>query len=296
MRKKYIIKFRQTGGVEMEIYVDTLVLENCIVNFFLLTVTMKCIKHKCKVIALLSSSLLGGIYTLVLVIPQLNILSCLPIELIVAFIMLRIVYGKTNILNMIKILIIFLMMTFTLSGVCFLFSLKQNLYLLGTTFKIEKYSIKYIMLGVMIMYIIFSRLVEYIRDKLFVRNFVFEIEFNIEGKQYSIKSFLDTGNELREPITNLPCILIEENLISDVDFNSINTYHVLYSSIGYGGSLKGIKVNNIKISNNYHLYEEVDAIICPCKEKLSKECEFNALLSRGIVYKGDIYGKVSSVF
>ena len=32
----------------MKIYADILILENCIVNFFLLTLTMKCIKHKCK--------------------------------------------------------------------------------------------------------------------------------------------------------------------------------------------------------------------------------------------------------
>jgi stage II sporulation protein GA (sporulation sigma-E factor processing peptidase) len=280
----------------MEIYVDTLILENCIVNFFLLTVTMKFIKHKCKMIALISSSMIGGIYTLVLLIPQLNILTYLPFELIVACMMLRLAYGKTNVFNIIKLLFIFLMMTFTLSGVCFLFSLKQNIYLLGSTFKIERYSVKYIVLGIIIIYIIYSRLSEHIKDKLFIKNFIFEIEFKIAEKQYCFKSFLDTGNELREPITNLPCILIEENLINDINFDNMNTYHILYSSIGYGGCLKGVKVNNIRIKNNNSLYEEIDAIICPCKEKLSKEYEFNALLSRGIVYKGDLYGKVSSVF
>jgi stage II sporulation protein GA (sporulation sigma-E factor processing peptidase) len=244
---------------------------------------------------LMCSSLIGGIYTLVLIIPQLNMLSSLPCELIVACIMLRLVYGKTSVFNMMKLLVIFLMMTFTLSGVCFLFSLKQNLYFLGETFKIEKYSIKYVMLGIMIIYIVSSRLVEYIKDKLFINNFIFMIEFNIEDKLYSFKSFLDTGNELREPITNLPCILIEENLINDINFDSSNTYNILYSSIGYGGNLKGIRVDNIKLKNNNCLYEEFDAIVCPCKEKLSKEYEFNALLSRGIVYKGDINGKVNSV-
>ena len=280
----------------MEIYADILILENCIVNFFLLTLTMKCIKHKCKMIALIISSFIGGIYTIVLLIPKLNILACLPCELAVACIMIRLVYGKTSIFNMIKLLVIFLMMTFTLSGICFLFSLKQNLYLLGSTFKIEKYSIKYIMLGIMIIYIIYSRFIDYIKDKLFTNNFSFNIEFEIENRKYSFKSFLDTGNELREPITNLPCILIEENLINDINFDGKNIYYILYSSIGYGGKLKGIRVNNIKIKNKDCLYEEIDAIICPCKEKLSKENEFNALLSRGVVYKGDIYGKTNSVF
>jgi stage II sporulation protein GA (sporulation sigma-E factor processing peptidase) len=270
----------------MKIYADVLILENSIVNFFLLTLTLKATKHKCKITALISSSLLGGIYTLVLLIPQLNTLSYLPFELVVAYIMVRIVYGKTSVINNIKVLFVFLMVTFTLSGVCFLLSLQQNTYLIGNTFKIEKYSIKYIMLGAMIIYIVYSRLVEYIRDKLFINNYIFDLEFKIEDKEYSFKSFLDTGNELREPITNLPCILIENNLINDIDFNSTNTYHILYSSIGYGGELKGIKVNNIILKNKKCLYDKIDAIICPCKEKLSKEREFNALLSRGIVLRG----------
>ncbi len=280
----------------MKIYADVLILENSIVNFFLLTLTMKAIKHKCKIKTLICSSIIGGIYTLVLIIPQLNILSYLPCELIVAYIMIRMVYGKTSILNNMKVLFIFLMITFTLSGLCFLLSIKQNIYLLGNTFKLEKYSIKYIMLGIMIIYITYSRVIEYMRDKLFVNNYIFDIEFEIENKQYSFKSFLDTGNELREPITNLPCILIEKKLISDINFNSRNTYHILYSSIGYGGELKGIKVDNIIIKNKKGLYEKIDAIICPCKERLSKEREFNALLSRGIVFKGDINGKTNCVF
>jgi len=148
----------------------------------------------------------------------------------------------------------------------------------------------------MIVYIIYSRFIEYIKDKLFTNNFTFNIEFEVDDIQYNLKSFLDTGNELREPITNLPCILIEENLISHINFEGKNIYYILYSSIGYGGKLKGIRVNNIKIKKKDCLYENVDAIICPCKEKLSSEHEFNALLSRGVAYKGgDIYGKTKSV-
>lgn len=278
----------------MEIYADVFIFENFIVNFFLLSITMKCIRHKCKMVSLVISGFIGGVYSLVLIIPKLNIIASLPCELLVAIIMLRMVYGKTSVLNMIKLLLVFLLITCALSGICFLFSLRQNIYLIGSTFKIEKYSVKYIMLGIMIIYIIFSRLIDHIKDKIFTNEYIFEIEFEVQGQHCKFRSFLDTGNELREPITNLPCILIEENLINHLNFNDKNTYNILYSSIGYGGSLKGIRVNNIKIKNKNYLLEKIDAIICPCKERLSKEDEFNALLSRGVVCEGDVYGKVNS--
>ena len=277
------MKAIQIGGVKMKIYADILVLENCIVDFFLLTLTMKCIKHKCKTSKLIISSFIGGIYTLVLVFPKLSILASLLFQLGVALIMIRLVYGKSSVFNLIKVVSIFLMLTFTLSGICFLFSLKANEYFLGTSFKIEKYSAKYVMLGIMIIYAAYSRITDYVKEKLFINNFNFKIEFEIEKKQYILKGFLDTGNELVEPITNLPCILVEENLIKDIKLNENNTYKIPYNSIGYGGDLRGIRVNNINIKNEKYLYEKIDAIICPCKQRLSRENEFNALLSRGIV-------------
>ena len=62
-----------------------------------------------------------------------------------------------------------------------------------------------------------------------------------------------------------------------------NIYEIPYNVIGYGGKLKGIKINNIKIKGRDLWDRQVDAIVCPCMEKLSKENEFNALLSRGIL-------------
>lgn len=279
----------------MKIYADILILENCIVDFFLLTLTMECIRHKCKTSKLIISSFIGGVYTLALILPKLSILASFPFQLAVVFIMVRIVYGKSSIFNLIKLATIFLMITFTLSGICFLFSLKADGFSIGTSYKIEKYSLKYIMLAIMIMYAACSRIIDYVKDKLFVKNFNFNVEFEIEKKQYSFKGFLDTGNELVESITNLPCILIQEDLIKDIKFNENNTYKIPYNSIGYGGNLKGIRINNIKITNKRQLYENIDAIICPCKQTLSREDEFNALLSRGIVCKEDVYGKTNFV-
>ena len=197
--------------------------------------------------------------------------------------MLRIVYGKTTLINMLKALIVFLLTTFTLSGICFLFSLKQNYYILDGIYKIERYSIKYILLGLMIIFMSADRIIEYVKDRVTVNSYIYIIEFEIGGRNYSFRSFLDTGNELREPVTNLPCILIEEDLFSGISFDKKNIYEIPYNAIGYGGKLKGIKINNIKIKGRDLWDRQVDAIVCPCMEKLSKENEFNALLSRGIL-------------
>ena len=267
----------------MIVYADVFFIENFIVNLFLLSVTMRCLKHKSPFFLLLTAAFIGAIYSFVMIIPKLNFLAIMPVELLTAYLMIRVSYGKTTFINMLKVLGAFLMLTFTLSGICFLFSLKHNYYMLSGNFKIEKYSIKYIMLALMIIFIFLDRLIEYIKDKVAVNSYIYIIEFEIDGRIYSFRSFLDTGNELREPVTNLPCILIEKDLLSMFNFNNQNIYNIPYNAIGYGGNLKGIRINNIKIKGRELWYRQVDAIICPCVEKLSRENEFNALLSRGIL-------------
>ncbi|WP_294371132.1 sigma-E processing peptidase SpoIIGA [uncultured Clostridium sp.] len=266
----------------MAVYADIYFLENFIVNIFLLSVTMRCLKHKYSIRILLEAGFIGAMYSLVLLIPKLKFFSILPFELLVAYLMLRIVYGKTNLINTIKAVCIFFMSTFTLSGICFLFSLKQNYYVYGS-YKIEKYSIKYIIIGIMIIFIFLDRMTEYIKDRTAVSNYIYMIEFQVKGKKYNLQSFLDTGNELREPITNLPCILAEEKFFSQKNFSDENVYYISYNAIGYEGRLKGIRVNNIKIKCGKLEWRNIDAVVCPCKEKLSRENDFNALLSRGVL-------------
>ncbi|ACD54178.1 peptidase U4 [Clostridium botulinum] len=266
----------------MEVYIDILILENFIINLFLMILTMKILKYKVKDILLICSGFIGALYTIVLLFPKLDILTSFPCRIIILYIMIRISYGKKGFINIIKAMGIFLLLTFTLSGLCFMFSLNQNEYLLGESFEISKYSMKYLILGGMIIYMFFNRLIEYVKNKLMVNNFKFSIQFEVAETMYDIKGFLDTGNELREPVSNLPCILIEQDLVSTINFNSKDVYYIPYSAIGYGGNLKGIKVESIKIKGE-KFYNEVDAIICPCNEKLSKENDFNALLSRGVI-------------
>lgn len=267
----------------MVVYADVIVLENTIVNLFLLMITMKCSKHKYKMVNITAAAFVGGLYTVVLLIPKLWVFRSFPIEIFIAYLMIRISSGKMKFLSHMRMLILFLVCTFMLSGICFLFSIKQNFYILGSSFNIEHYSIKYIVISLMIIYIISSRILDYVKERNFINNYLFQITFIIDDIKYEIQCFLDTGNELREPVTNLPCILVEREIIRNLDVKRKCIYYVPYNSIGSQGNLKGIRVNNILINGKGISEKRIDAIVCPCNEKLSKENEFNALLSRGIV-------------
>jgi len=267
----------------MEIYLDIIFLENFIVDLFLLSVTFSILRCNVKNKKLIEASLLGALYTIVMVFPSLRSLSVFPVALLVAFLMMLIILGKGRFRMALKSTGTFLLSSITLSGICFLFSCMENNYSFIKGFAISNYSLKYFIISIMILYILYARAICYFRERAIIGNYTYDIEITINNVKYIIKGFLDTGNELREPVTNLPCILVEKNIFSNYEIEDDKEYYINYSAIGYKGKIKGFKVNKVRIRAEGEEFREVNALICPCDDVLSQDKDFNALLSRGVI-------------
>ena len=160
----------------------------------------------------------------------------------------------------------------------------QNTYLLGKEFVIKNNSVKYTVLSVAVIFIITTRIVDLLKDRALVKNFLYDIYITEGTRTVLVKGFLDTGNELREPVTNLPCIIIENTYFDQFEIADDKKFIIKYDTINEIGEIKGFKGKNIMIRNEEsNSWSKVDAIICGCERKLSKEDEFQALLSRGLV-------------
>lgn len=267
----------------MEIYIDVILLENFIIDMFILIITSKILKIKYSNTNLIIASGIGAIYTMVGIFERLSIFSIFPFQVLVSWIMLRTLFNRRNINLEIKGVGVYVLIAFLLSGMCFGFTLWENNYSIYSSYVIRSSSIKYLAISIMLIYVIMDRLYNYLRERLLVTNFIYEIELHIRGVKYVIKGFLDTGNELREPITNLPCIIVEEKYLNYFKESEENTYYIPYSAIGFNGKIKGFKVDKVIIRGNGNDEREISSIICPCRDVLNKEKEFNALLSRGVI-------------
>lgn len=267
----------------MKVYVDVIIFENFIINTFILMLTMRLTAHKYKMINLFLAGFIGSMYTLVVIVPELAFFCLLPIQIFVAVIMLRIVTGKIILKDFLKTLCVFFISTFSLSGICFLCALQQNVYILGNRFEINIYSIKYIILSIMALFIICTRLYDYLKERTFIKNYIFDVELNIDNKKIKFKGFLDSGNSAREPVTNLPCIIVEESILQEINIRSFGIYHIPYTTVKESDDLIGIRINGIQIISEKKIFRKIDAIVCPCKEKFSEKNEFSALLPRGII-------------
>ncbi len=129
------------------------------------------------------------------------------------------------------------------------------------------------------------------------------------GKEQTLRAMIDTGNLLKDPITNSPVIIIEKNKLSNIlpkeilentdkiingryEFSDeylkyASKFRVLpFSSLGkQNGMLLGFKVDKIEAEiNNEEIIRE-DAIVGIYDKKLSNRNRYQGLIGLNYVEK-----------
>ena len=268
----------------MTVYIDIVIIENLIINYFLILITTQIIGIKTKEINMLLASLLGSVYTLFIFLPKLNFLTNIIGKCIVVIIMMIISINRKKVAVILKASITFFMISFMFVGICFFFSLIQNNYDITKAFVIEKYSSKYLIFAAIIIYIIFNRVIFYIKDRISISSLIYDLEMNIDGEVIKLKGFLDTGNELVEPLTSLPVLIAEKHYFGNITLEDKELFSIPYKVVnGYNNMISGFRVKNIKIYNKSSNLLIKDAIVCFCDQRLSGDGDYEALLSRGMI-------------
>ena len=107
---------------------------------------------------------------------------------------------------------------------------------------------------------------------------------NIDGEVIKLKGFLDTGNELVEPLTSLPVLIAEKHYFGNITLEDKELFSIPYKVVnGYNNMISGFRVKNIKIYNKSSNLLIKDAIVCFCDQRLSGDGDYEALLSRGMI-------------
>lgn len=148
---------------------------------------------------------------------------------------------------------------------------------------INGFSYKNMLAALMLLYIILHRTIIYIRDRNQLSNLIYDVDIITNENSTRVKAFLDTGNELREPATNLPVMILERDIFENIPVKIYKKYIIPYRVVnGKNNNMEGFKPEYIKIHNKKESFER-QVIIGFCESKLSSINEYNALLSRGIL-------------
>jgi len=266
----------------VKVYIDVLLIQNLIVNYFLLFITGKVVRTKLSFWRLLLGAFLGALYIITFFLKN-KYLTTMPVKLIVPLIMILISFPKEKIKFYFSTTITYIILSMCLAGICiFLEGNNPN----ALTYKgyLINFSSKGLVISLIILFFIGERIYTFIKGQIQIKALVYELDIYIQGKLYSMKAFLDTGNELREPITNLPVIIAEECDFQELISNERDFYDIPYQVVsGNSGKLKGIKADYIIIKNSKGERQKKIAMIAFTKGKLSDDNSYNSLLSRGII-------------
>lgn len=296
----------------MTIYLDVVLVENLCMNYIIFFASAYVLKKKVKHIRLIISALIGGIYSILAYVQILQIYSNIICKFILSIVMVYIAYKPKNIKELTKDIIFFYLVSFVFGGTAFalLYFIKPQEILMKNGVYVGTYPLKIAVLGGIVGFTILVVALKFIKIKLTKKDIFCNICIYIEDKCLEMIAILDTGNMLKDPITNSPVIIVEKDKLKDIfpniildnlsnivggdmpkelyeneNMKYITKFRVIpFKTIGKeNGLLLGFKVNKVKIEIDETSKIINNVIVGIYDSKLSKKETYSALIGIDIL-------------
>ena len=244
----------------MVIYIDLLILLNFLYDYLIMYIVSIVLKRKLNKKRLIISSLIGELSILFLII-NLNYILIIILKIILSIIMNITTFNYKNLIYTIINISYFYMISIILGG--FIYYCYLN-------------NINHIIIMILIPILLTIYIIQ--NNLRYKYNNYYNIVININNKhKLNVVSYLDTGNNLVDPISLKPIIVINKELINfNIKYYTLVPIQVLNNNL----LLKCIKIKNIqinnKIINNVMLgisdtKINIDGVDCLLNNKLRKE-------------------------
>ena len=295
----------------MTIYIDVVFLENLVMNSIILVASGIILKKKMKWIRIILASSLGAIYTIIGYISVLEIYSNLILKVILSILIIYIAFNPQTVKQLWKDLLIFYLTSFVFGGVAFalIYVVKPQDILMKNGLFLGTYPLKTVLLAAIVAFIIIIAAFAIVKTKFSKKDMFCDVEVELNNKMIKTRAMIDTGNLLKEPITNTPVIVVEHTLLYECvpkeildNLESIlggelvkipeevrNEYIsklklIPFASLGkQNGMLVGIKADSLKIIQDDQEKENKNVIVGIYNKSLTKRGEYRALIGMDLV-------------
>ena len=286
---------KDTKIKDMTIYLDIIFLENTLMNYIILYATGFVQKRKMKNFKLILSSALGALYAIVSYTNIIPIYSAPFMKILLSVIMIYIAFSNENIKQIIKNLLLFYLASFVIGGcalaMLYLISPQsvsfQNGVLVGT------YPMKVTLVSGIIGFLIIQCSFSLNKRQMKIKDMLCDLEIVVKGEKVKLKGYIDSGNTLKDPLSNKPVIIVEKAIMEKI----IDTDNLLggdeklklrlipFKSIGkQNGMLVGIRPEYVVIKYNENIVKTKNVIIGIYDKKISKS--YSALIGLEILEGG----------
>lgn len=298
----------------MTIYLDIVFFENVIMNFLIILATAIIARTNIKPHKMLLASGIGSMFSILTYIIKLNKFQNIILKIFISIIIVKISYNSHKTKYTIKNLILFYLVSLTFGGTAFMLLyfinpqniISKNGILIGT------YPLRSTLLGALASLILIILVAKIIKDRVGKKEMLCDLEIFYNGKLEKIKTLIDTGNLLQDPITNEDVIIVEkdslknlisedilnniENIVSGRWLNSTNIYEykfkiIPFSSLGKeNGLLIGFKPDYIKVNTEFETVKS-DVVIGIYNGKLSRNNLYNSLIGVNVLLEDKLLKK-----
>lgn len=294
----------------MTVYVDVVLIENLCMNYIILFGTGYIIKLKIKHWRILVSSSIGAVYAILAYMGIFPLYANIVVKIILSLCMVYIAFNPKNIKAIIKELALFYLVSFALGGCAFalLYIVRPQDIFMKDGVYIGTYPIKIALLGGIVGFIITYVAFKVVKTRMNKNELIYEIVLKINEKELTTKVMLDTGNMLKDPISNNPVVLIEKKILYNIlpkellentknmlggDFKNNedleNEYRtrlriIPFTSVGkQNGMMLGIKVDEIKIITDIDEIINTNAIVCVYEKEFSKRGKYFGIMGMDLI-------------
>lgn len=232
------------------IYVDLLFVINFFVTFFLLLITSKISKKDYSVLRFILASALGGLYSLIILVDDMNELLQLGTKIAACLLIVFAAFKFTRLKNYCFTVLLFLAANFIVLGV-----VVGAYFLFGSERITIHNSVIYFDIGAR--GIIISAFCAYVISCVAVRLYnrrlsseeLFTLVIENNGSSVTMFALSDTGNKLREPFSDSPVIVADESLCRPlVDEKRVRA--IPASTVNGGGILMAFKPDKIILKSS----------------------------------------------
>ena len=290
----------------MTIYIDIVLIENLLMNYIILFATGVILKIPIKHVRLILASFVGAIYTIIAYISGLKIYSDFFLKFILSVIIIYIAFNPNQLKKLLKYTLMFYLTSFVFGGAAFalIYIVKPQEILENNGLVLNSNSLKVIFISAIIAFIVVIIGFKIVKNKISAKDMYCDLKIKINDKNIETKAMIDTGNFLKEPITNTPVIVVEHTLLYDCipkeilnhmesilggDFSEIpdqvkeeyvsRLKVIPFSSLGkQNGMLLGIKAEKVIVKSEEEEKKTENAIIGIYNKSLTKRGEYRALL------------------
>lgn len=299
----------------MSIYIDIVLLENIFMNYIILFATGYIMKLPMNYLRILISSLLGGCYAIITYLGILPIYSHIIMKIILSISMVYVAFNGKTFKSFLKQLILFYLISFAFGGcaLALLYFIKpENIFVKNGVY-VGTYPLKIALLGGIVGFIITYIAFKVVKTKLSKKDIFYDIKITIEDKSVKVKAMLDTGNMLKDPITQMPVIVVEKEKLYEVlpasFLNQIETLVggeeqelkcsseeekylqkiriIPFHSVGkQNGLMMGIKADKVEILQEQEI-EQSNVIVGIFYQKFSKNNRYSALIGLNLFERSE---------